>query len=86
MSSVSTLTTPRGKKTFIAVKGAPETLRHMYTFVPDDYEETFKFFTRRGSRVLALGYKYLQDNMTINEVSIVINFILKKLNYTNLIN
>jgi manganese-transporting P-type ATPase len=77
MSSVSTLTTPRGKKTFIAVKGAPETLRHMYSFVPDDYEETFKFFTRRGSRVLALGYKYLDDNMTINEVLInTINFMI----------
>jgi cation-transporting ATPase 13A1 len=68
MSSVSTVTTPRGKKTFIAVKGAPETLRHMYAYVPDDYEETFKFFTRRGSRVLALGYKYLQDNMSLEQV------------------
>ncbi|KAG9303466.1 hypothetical protein G9A89_013793 [Geosiphon pyriformis] len=69
MSSVSTLTTPRGKKTFVAVKGAPETLRYMYQFVPDDYEETFKFFTRRGSRVLALGFKYLQDNLNIEEIN-----------------
>ncbi|PKC13426.1 hypothetical protein RhiirA5_459417 [Rhizophagus irregularis] len=69
MSSVSTVTTPRGKKTFIAVKGAPETLRQMYAFVPDDYEETFKFFTRRGSRVLALGFKYLQDNMSLEEIN-----------------
>ncbi|CAG8588623.1 7712_t:CDS:10, partial [Funneliformis caledonium] len=69
MSSVSTVTTPRGKKTFIAVKGAPETLRQMYLYVPDDYEETFKFFTRRGSRVLALGYKYLEDNMTIDKIN-----------------
>ncbi len=60
--------TSRGKKTFVAVKGAPETLRQMYVFVPNDYEETFKYFTRRGSRVLALGYKYLKDNMTIDEV------------------
>ena len=72
MSSVSTITTPRGKKTFIAVKGAPETLCQMYAFVPNDYEETFKFFTRRGSRVLALGYKYLQDNMSLEEVFISI--------------
>ncbi|CAI2170569.1 11681_t:CDS:10 [Funneliformis geosporum] len=69
MSSVSTVTTPRGKKTFIAVKGAPETLRQMYIYAPDDYEETFKFFTRRGSRVLALGYKYLEDNMTIDKIN-----------------
>ncbi|CAG8712951.1 24317_t:CDS:10, partial [Gigaspora margarita] len=69
MSSVSTITTPRFKKTFVAVKGAPETLRNMYSFVPDDYEETFKFFMRRGSRVLALGYKYLKDNMNIDEIN-----------------
>ncbi|KIH92655.1 cation-transporting ATPase 13A1 [Sporothrix brasiliensis 5110] len=44
---------------FVAVKGAPETILKMLVTVPADYEETFKYFTRRGSRVLALAYKQL---------------------------
>ncbi|KEZ45785.1 putative cation-transporting ATPase 1 [Scedosporium apiospermum] len=45
--------------TFAGVKGAPETIVKMLTNVPEDYEETFKYFTRKGSRVLALAYKML---------------------------
>lgn len=40
------------------VQGAPETLKGMYTSVPDEYEHTYKWFAQRGSRVLALGYKW----------------------------
>src|SRR4051812_14627156 len=62
-SSVATvLHTVEGRRirgTFVAVKGAPETLRKMIISVPHDYEDTFKHYTRMGSRVLALGYKYL---------------------------
>ncbi|KAK8106132.1 cation-transporting atpase 4 [Apiospora kogelbergensis] len=64
-SSVATVhaTDPKtGNKmrgTFVAVKGAPETIMKMLTTVPADYEETYKYFTRRGSRVLALAYKQL---------------------------
>ena len=64
-SSVASVaaTDPRtGKKikgTFVAVKGAPETIQKMLVTVPKDYEETYKFFTRRGSRVLSLAYKQL---------------------------
>ncbi|KAF5678340.1 atpase [Fusarium heterosporum] len=47
------------KGTFAGVKGAPETIQKMLTVVPDDYEETYKYFTRKGSRVLALAYKQL---------------------------
>ncbi|PWN43325.1 putative SPF1-P-type ATPase [Ceraceosorus guamensis] len=47
------------RRLFASVKGAPETLRSMYKSVPAGYDETFKGFTRRGSRVLALGYKYV---------------------------
>jgi cation-transporting ATPase 13A1 len=47
------------KGTFAGVKGAPETIMKMLSTVPEDYEETFKYFTRRGSRVLALAYKFL---------------------------
>ncbi|OAA45632.1 cation-transporting ATPase 4 [Metarhizium rileyi] len=51
-----------GKKvrgTFVGVKGAPETIMKMLVSVPADYEETYKYFTRKGSRVLALAYKQL---------------------------
>lgn len=48
------------RKLVAAVKGAPETLRGMLSKVPDGYDETYKGFTRRGSRVLALGYKYVE--------------------------
>lgn len=64
-SSVATITSispETGKKlrsTFVGVKGAPETIMKMLVKVPADYEETFKYFTRKGSRVLALAYKHL---------------------------
>jgi len=44
----------------VAVKGAPETLKPMYNQVPEWYDETYRWYTRRGSRVLALGYKTIQ--------------------------
>ncbi|KAH7163388.1 hypothetical protein B0J13DRAFT_634636 [Dactylonectria estremocensis] len=47
------------KGTFVGVKGAPETIMKMLSVIPDDYEETYKYFTRKGSRVLALAYKQL---------------------------
>jgi cation-transporting ATPase 13A1 len=47
------------KSTFVAVKGAPETIRKMLVNSPPHYEETFKHYTRNGGRVLALAYKYL---------------------------
>lgn len=55
-------TQKRGKATFVGVKGAPETIRHMLVKVPPNYEETFKYFTRNGGRVLALAYKYLSHD------------------------
>jgi len=54
MSTVSAL--PSGEL-IGAVKGAPETIKTMLTVVPEHYDETYKWFTRRGSRVLALGFK-----------------------------
>lgn len=64
-SSVATVfgkdakTGDRIQGTFVAVKGAPETIMKRLVTVPADYEETYKYFTRRGSRVLALAYKQL---------------------------
>ncbi|KAK3484887.1 cation-transporting ATPase 4 [Neurospora crassa] len=64
-SSVATINATDSKTgqklrgTFVGVKGAPETIMKMLVTVPKDYEETYKYFTRRGSRVLALAYKQL---------------------------
>ncbi|KAM7212340.1 hypothetical protein V8F06_012276 [Rhypophila decipiens] len=62
VASVNATEPQTGKKlkgTFVGVKGAPETIMKMLVTVPADYEETYKYFTRRGSRVLALAYKQL---------------------------
>ncbi|KAF1811767.1 hypothetical protein P152DRAFT_459229 [Eremomyces bilateralis CBS 781.70] len=72
-SSVATVVTTsrktgkRAKSTFAAVKGAPETIRDMLVDIPPKYEETFKYFTRNGGRVLALGYKYLSQDGEIGQ-------------------
>ncbi|KAF2722993.1 hypothetical protein K431DRAFT_283498 [Polychaeton citri CBS 116435] len=59
------------KATFVGVKGAPETLRNMLTDVPPKYEETYKFFSRNGARVLALAFKYLSssDELGLNKIN-----------------
>ncbi|KAF3273893.1 hypothetical protein TWF173_010297 [Orbilia oligospora] len=60
----------RIRGSFVAVKGAPETIRKMLVSVPADYEATFKYYTRRGSRVLALGYKYLSTDQELGAARI----------------
>ncbi|KAL1974137.1 hypothetical protein VTN31DRAFT_5697 [Thermomyces dupontii] len=55
------------KSTFVGVKGAPETIRTMLVDVPPHYEETFKYFTRNGARVLALAYKYLSRDSDLGQ-------------------
>lgn len=64
MSTVSSL--PNGG-TLVAVKGAPETIKTMLTEVPEWYDATYKWYSRRGSRVLALGTKQLEP-MSIEKV------------------
>lgn len=39
------------------VKGAPETVMKMLKTIPPGYEETYLEYSRRGARVLALGFK-----------------------------
>ncbi|KAH9916115.1 ATPase [Epithele typhae] len=57
MSTVLTL--PNGR-CMVATKGAPETIRRMLSTVPANYDDTFKWFTRRGSHVLALGFREME--------------------------
>ncbi|KAI5966159.1 SPF1 [Candida pseudojiufengensis] len=56
-------------KNFVAAKGAPETIRKLIVDAPENYEEIFKSFTRAGSRVLALAYKYLDPSVKVNKVT-----------------
>ncbi len=60
LKRMSTIGSLSNGKVFIAVKGAPETIKSMLSTVPDFYDETYKRFTRQGSRVLALGYKEVE--------------------------
>ncbi|KAL2003842.1 hypothetical protein VTN02DRAFT_2059 [Thermoascus thermophilus] len=60
-------TSKRTKATFVGVKGAPETIRTMLVETPPNYEETFKYFTRNGARVLALAYKYLAPEAELGQ-------------------
>ncbi|KAF2456274.1 P-type ATPase [Lineolata rhizophorae] len=72
-SSVATVfennrqTGKKAKSTIVGVKGAPETIRKMLVDVPPKYEETFKYFTRNGGRVLALAYKYLSKEAELGQ-------------------
>jgi cation-transporting ATPase 13A1 len=67
MSTISVVTVDKTPRVLIAVKGAPETLKAMFTTVPDEYEATYKWYAQRGSRVLALGYRFV-DNMNRAQV------------------
>ncbi|XP_052188572.1 probable manganese-transporting ATPase PDR2 [Diospyros lotus] len=57
----------RVQEQFIAfVKGAPETIQERLIDLPPSYVNTYKKYTRQGSRVLALAFKFLPE-MTVSE-------------------
>ncbi|CUM46391.1 uncharacterized protein AC631_03102 [Debaryomyces fabryi] len=66
-SSISSVNTLQNQL-LVSAKGAPETIRHMLIDAPENYEEIYKSFTRSGSRVLALGYKYLDQSVKVLKV------------------
>ncbi|KAJ6823587.1 putative manganese-transporting ATPase PDR2 [Iris pallida] len=51
---------------FAFVKGAPETIQERLLDLPSTYVDTYKKYTRQGSRVLALAYKPLPE-MAVSE-------------------
>ncbi|CAK7894186.1 endoplasmic reticulum transmembrane helix translocase [[Candida] anglica] len=67
-SAISSVNSLQGKN-LISVKGAPETIREMLIDAPANYEDVYKSFTRSGSRVLALAYKYLDTNVNVVKVT-----------------
>ncbi|KIM43627.1 hypothetical protein M413DRAFT_25955 [Hebeloma cylindrosporum] len=60
LKRMSTISSLPGGKLVAAVKGAPETIKKMLESVPKDYDDTYKWYTRQGSRVLALGMKEME--------------------------
>lgn len=70
VNGVNPKTGQKIRGTFAGVKGAPETIMKMLVEVPADYEETYKYFTRKGSRVLALAYKQLTVDSELGSAKI----------------
>ncbi|KAF8632664.1 hypothetical protein AX17_004797 [Amanita inopinata Kibby_2008] len=71
LKRMSTISITSAGKTLVAVKGAPETIKNMLTSIPNHYDETYKWYTRKGSRVLALGMKEMEtmSGDKINKIS-----------------
>ncbi|KAJ8324295.1 putative cation-transporting ATPase 1 [Batrachochytrium dendrobatidis] len=68
MSTISLLEDGSAQaKTLISAKGAPETIKGMLRTVPKDYDEHYKYWARRGKRVLALAYKHA-PKMTVTQI------------------
>ncbi|KAJ8952494.1 hypothetical protein NQ318_003290 [Aromia moschata] len=64
------------------VKGAPETLRDMFSDIPEKYDEVYLELSRRGARVLALGYREIGKlstqelrDLTREDVEIDLRFV-----------
>lgn len=60
---------------FLPFQGAPETIQERLVDLPPSYVETYKKYTRQGSRVLALAFKSLPE-MTVRILFHVILFPL----------
>ncbi|PSN36028.1 Manganese-transporting ATPase 13A1 [Blattella germanica] len=61
MSVIAGYTLPGSTDTtyITTVKGAPETLKSMFSSIPSTYDSIYLEMSRRGARVLALGWKEL---------------------------
>ncbi|XP_017888488.1 manganese-transporting ATPase 13A1 [Ceratina calcarata] len=70
MSVVASYTTPGSSEIhyMTTVKGAPEVIKDMLSSVPENYESTYLSFSRRGARVLALGYRKLSGPLSSQDL------------------
>ncbi|XP_043249051.1 endoplasmic reticulum transmembrane helix translocase [Colletes gigas] len=70
MSVVAGYTIPGSSEiNFMAtVKGAPEVIKNMLSSVPANYDSTYLSLSRRGARVLALGYRKLRGPLTSQDL------------------
>ena len=50
------------------VKGAPEILKSMLSSVPENYDSTYLSLSRRGARVLALGYRKIPGPLSSQDL------------------
>lgn len=65
LKRMSTLSQVGGHKGLLAaVKGAPEVLKPMFSELPSNYDDLYRQYTRRGSRVIALGYRWTDSDKT----------------------
>ncbi|KAI9136899.1 hypothetical protein BKA69DRAFT_1101510 [Paraphysoderma sedebokerense] len=73
MSTIAHITasSPSLNEWVASVKGAPETIKEMLKQdgIPKGYDETYKWFARKGSRVLALGWKKMDGKMNAHKVN-----------------
>lgn len=53
----------------VLTKGSPEVIKEMLNVCPPTYVESFKYFTRRGYRVLAMAAKWLPNQSLPSEES-----------------
>lgn len=67
-----------------SVKGAPEALKSMFSTIPANYDEVYLALSRKGSRVLAVGYRNL--GVLSHQVILKKFFKLKKIILTHRFN
>ncbi len=63
----STSTLGKLSQNRVLCKGAPEILQQLLAVVPENYKETYEYYTRMGYRVLALAYRVLKENESWSE-------------------
>ena len=70
MSVVASYTMPGSSEInyMTTVKGAPEIIKDMLSSVPENYDSTYLSLSRRGARVLALGYRKLPGPLSSQDL------------------
>lgn len=68
-----------GNSRFITAKGAPETMRHLFSTVPEWYDKVFTQLAHDGARVLALGMKRINvqniNTLTRDQAESALSFV-----------